>query len=371
MESNPLDLRAKINKAVLDNQGRPSGNAILSEVNGCLHLYHHDEDLFIGERFSRRLHAEQGWFEKLVAHAPTVGTFYEDALRELVREVLPGQLKIGTGFIFDTDRRCHSRQLDILVYNDSQEAPLYRRGQFVVIPPKLAVAQSEVKKTLTLADVRTIIRTSANSYFGDHPADPPGCHRLNIFSYSSRSKTDRIFDVVVETLAKHILSFRSETISGKDVRLGVYSFVLPQFFFFDRDSCIETRLRAQEDGLFFDCIVSEVKASLNDGLNEYLYQMTASHRPRRRFDERDFRTYPLQNIEREITVAPSVYLVKKVPMLDLIERFPTDAQKIRSFRVNGRRPHNVWMPAGRDLSTVESFDDLTKIAGVSWWTEEL
>ena len=123
--SSPLNLQDAVPGEVVHNQRSPSGKAWLLEVDGLLHLYHHEDNLFLSDRFSRRLQAEQGWFEKLTSHAPTVGTFYEDALRAVVAEVLPTNLTAGTGFVFDPQTRNCSKQIDILIYDCTHVAPLF------------------------------------------------------------------------------------------------------------------------------------------------------------------------------------------------------------------------------------------------------
>ena len=362
-----MDLIGEVKQTVAENQRQPTGDGVLVDIDGCLHLLHLDEDLFIGEQLSQRLAAEQGWFEKLITHAPSVGTFYEDALRAIVSDVLPGRFKTATGFIFDTETRRHSRQIDILVYDDCLISPNYRRCEFVVIPPQLSISQSEVKKTLKLADVREIILTSVNSNFGKHPEDPPGCHRLSVFSYSCRSKTQRILEMAAKTLSDHIRNFETETISGHQVRLAMFSFVLPQFFFFDRQSYIETRLRPRTDGAC-DLVIGEYISGMDTGLGEYLYEMTRSHGVSRDLDERDFRTIPLRNVESETVISSSVHLVQKISMLKLIDYFLEEEQAIRDFRINGQRPHTVLIPVGTDISKIRSFVELKAIPRVSWLT---
>lgn len=111
--------------AARENNHTPTGEPLILSVGGVLHCFNYDSDLFLGDRLSQRLRSEQGWFEKLVAHAPSVGTFYEDALRAIVADILPSGLKLGTGFIFDSTTRRYSKQIDILIYDDSTLAPFY------------------------------------------------------------------------------------------------------------------------------------------------------------------------------------------------------------------------------------------------------
>lgn len=358
-----LNLKKPVTETVIGKMRKPSGSGILLEIDDCLHLCHLDQDLFLGRRLTDRLKAERGWFEKLIHHAPSVGTFYEDALRTLISELLPVQLRAGTGFISDVDSRSHSRQLDILIYDYSKAAPLYQKGEFAVISPSISVSQSEVKKSLKIADIRSIIDSTFNSYFGNHPKDPSGCHRIAVFAYESRVKTDRIFEVIVEQITKLVEEFRTETVSGDEVKLAIYNTVLPYFYFLDRDVYFETKL-ATNDGHSFEITVSEFASSGDGSLNEYLYQMTQSFRDGTDW-ERDFRTLPLRNLTREETISPSLFLAKKIPVLEILDHFPDDAQPIKCFRVGGQRPYEAVIGAGTKLSAIGSFEEFKKVV-MTW-----
>lgn len=85
-----LDLVGEIRPEVLEHH-RPKQTHVVS-IDGLADEFF-EHELFLGERLSRRVRAEQNWFEKLVRHAPTVGTFYESLLRDILREVLPAKLR--------------------------------------------------------------------------------------------------------------------------------------------------------------------------------------------------------------------------------------------------------------------------------------
>jgi hypothetical protein len=54
-------------------------------------------------------------------------------------------LKVGEGFVYDTQRQKPSKQLDIIVYNDAAVAPIYRRDKFVVVPSSAPSRSGEVE----------------------------------------------------------------------------------------------------------------------------------------------------------------------------------------------------------------------------------
>jgi hypothetical protein len=362
--SSRLDLRAPVPGEVVDNQRPPSGKAWLLEVDGFLHLYHHEDDLFLSDRFNRRLRAEQGWFEKLTSHGPTVGTFYEDALRAVVAEVLPTSLTAGTGFVFDPQTRNCSKQIDILVYDCTHVAPLYRRGEFAIVTPQMAVSQSEIKKTLMPADLRSIIPAFLRSPLGTRADDFPGLHHITMFAYSSKSSTSSLLNSVVKELSRHVATFCASTNAGDLARFFMYSITLPQIYFFDRDECIETRLVTESDG-WFKLVAETYQTGNESGLGAYLDQVVGRNGTRLAFDERDFITSPLRNAGDQIEIASGLCLAQKLPIMELKQRFQKDEAAIREFRVAGKRPHMAVIPSSRNLSAMESFDDF--LSGKVFW----
>jgi hypothetical protein len=359
-----LDLREAVHSEVLHNQRPPTGQAWLLEVDGLLHLYHHEDDLFLSDRFSRRLRAEQGWFEKLTSHAPTVGTFYEDALRAVVAEVLPANLTAGTGFVFDPHTRSCSKQIDILIYDSTRIAPLYRRGEFAIVTPGMAIFHSEVKKTLRPTGLRSTISTFLGCPLGTRPDDFSGVHRIAIFAYSSRSSTASLLHLVAAQLRSHVEKFHAMTKSGCQASFMMYNITLPQIYLFDRNEYIETRLAAEPDG-WFKLMAEKYHTEGDNGLGVYLSQMVSHSTARIAFDERDFITSPLKNDGDLVEIASGLRLVQRLPMIKLKSLFPRDEAILRGFRVAGKRPHMALIPSSRDLSGVKSFEQL--LSGKVFW----
>lgn len=79
----------------------------------------------------------------LISHAGAVGTYRENLLQTLLRKNLPERYHVATGFI----ENC-PRQLDILIYDRLEYAPLFREGDLVVVPQESVRAVIEVKTTL-------------------------------------------------------------------------------------------------------------------------------------------------------------------------------------------------------------------------------
>lgn len=84
----------------------------------------------------------------LISHSGTVGTYRENLLQTLLRKNIPERYHVATGFI----HQC-PRQLDILIYDRIDYAPLFREGDLVVVPKESVRAVIEVKTTINKAEL--------------------------------------------------------------------------------------------------------------------------------------------------------------------------------------------------------------------------
>ncbi|MBV8795426.1 MAG: hypothetical protein JO136_10890, partial [Hyphomicrobiales bacterium] len=83
-------------------------------------------------------------FGRLVVHRVTSGGYREELLRALLRRTLAERYHVATGFIDGCDL-----QLDIIIYDRIDYAPLFRQGDLVVVPMDSVRAVLEVKTRLT------------------------------------------------------------------------------------------------------------------------------------------------------------------------------------------------------------------------------
>ena len=365
-EKKGKDLRDHVPEPVLENQRPPTGKGLLIEVDGLLHMYHHDEHLALGERCSRRLKAEQGWFETLVKHAPTIGTFYENMLRSLLNETIPSKLKAGTGFIFDPNKNKSSKQIDILVYNSHDFAPLYSSGEFIVVSPEMAVSQSEVKKTLLHRHIRDIIRTTLLSYAKYDAFERCPFQQISVFSYDSKIMTDKIFNMVVSELTIAIKALCGTANDGSNVTFGINGLVLPTFYFFDRSDYIQTKLIKSQGIGAFSVEVTQHTASHENSLNEYLESMAPTLVGSNDFDKKNLRTLPIHNYGRRELIPNNIFAFRNASMLRLADIFRDDKDLICNFRVNGVRPFGVFIPCGIDVKDIRGFKEFINLSGLRW-----
>lgn len=92
---------------------------------------------------SARLAAAQ----QIIKHNPTRGSAAENALRGLLREFLPQRCGVGSGFMLAANGTV-SRQLDVIVFDQLEAAPLYRDGELVILSPDSVYLVIEVKSNL-------------------------------------------------------------------------------------------------------------------------------------------------------------------------------------------------------------------------------
>lgn len=88
-------------------------------------------------------------FGRLVSHRGTAGGYREELLRSLLRRTLAERYHVATGFIDGCDL-----QLDIIIYDRIDYAPVFREGDLVVVPMDSVRAVIEVKTRLTTAALR-------------------------------------------------------------------------------------------------------------------------------------------------------------------------------------------------------------------------
>ncbi len=84
-------------------------------------------------------------------HWLSVGNYKESLLRAVLRNVLPKKWEVSTGFIMSVDRDSNpvkSKQIDIIIWDSANKSPIFRDGEFVIVPPEACGAVIEVKGKL-------------------------------------------------------------------------------------------------------------------------------------------------------------------------------------------------------------------------------
>ncbi len=103
-------------------------------------------------------------------HNPTVGYHCEVLLKEYLRKNLPNRYSIDTGFVKCSplnnglESIIATPQIDILVHDENEYAPIYRTGDYVIAEPEAVQAIIEVKKTLTTESLKCALDNISDSF---------------------------------------------------------------------------------------------------------------------------------------------------------------------------------------------------------------
>lgn len=83
------------------------------------------------------------------SHGPSIGSYHEEALRDVIRNFLPERFSLKTGFVFKNNKEV-SNQIDVLIIDENESRSyLLKEGNFVIVRPECVVASIEIKSELT------------------------------------------------------------------------------------------------------------------------------------------------------------------------------------------------------------------------------
>jgi hypothetical protein len=139
--------------------------------------------------FAHELALQSEHLGNLIGHGPTIGGQREELLRALIERHVPTRFHVATGFVEGSDR-----QVDILIYDQVEFAPLFRAGNLVVVPPEAVRALIEVKSTLNSGDLEDAL-THLEDAVGHRNSGPPIFR--GIFAYKGAT-TQTLIDLMVE-----------------------------------------------------------------------------------------------------------------------------------------------------------------------------
>lgn len=76
------------------------------------------------------------------------GTLGESLIRDFLRRHLPKTFSVDKGFVFGRHGGNHSPEIDILIHDDHQYAPMFKADEFVIVRPEAVRGIIQVKRTL-------------------------------------------------------------------------------------------------------------------------------------------------------------------------------------------------------------------------------
>lgn len=100
------------------------------------------------QTIAEEINSKIGRLNALTNHGPSIGSFHEAVLKEVIMRMLPKRFSIITGIIVDDDNRSSKQQDIIIVDENNPNAYLFKEGEFSVVHYKSVVFTVEVKTTL-------------------------------------------------------------------------------------------------------------------------------------------------------------------------------------------------------------------------------
>ena len=94
-------------------------------------------------------------------HPGEYGSVIENAVRDLLRVLLPGNCELGSGFVIDSGGN-RSLQCDIVIYDSSSSFSVFGHGGQFLFPVESVHAVLQVTKTLTASKVRSACENIAS-----------------------------------------------------------------------------------------------------------------------------------------------------------------------------------------------------------------
>ncbi len=357
------DLDRPLSKAALTNQAAPTGQHVLFESNdGIVHLYPHADQFPVAERFDKRLRAELEWVERFTSHAPSVGTHYERILSDLIAEMLPSNVKIGTGFVYDSLREIASPQIDILCYRDDVVAPLYRRSDFVILQPAAVLFACEVKKNLTATDLSKLIRKTIGCNMGTHRSCPGGVQRMAVFAYSCSVSTATLVRHVSQAIEQFLADFRVRTKGGETAFVGIEQLSVPEVFILGRDEHLSTQMRQEDTQTLRASTSIEVLNSGGvPGISPFLASLLEAINSQSRMMRRDHIASGLFEVISKAQLSISASLVRRISSDELLALFADAKALLKANRAYGAVYGSFNNPS--DHSSLAAF---SKTKGFRW-----
>lgn len=124
----------------------------------------------------------------IIEHGPTVGTYRENLLQNSLRKHLPERYHVATGFIFGM-----RNQIDILIYDRIDYAPIFRDGHLVIVPPEAVRAVIEVKTNLTSDNLESALEVM---HAVAHQDDNKPPFFKGIFAFESSLSSEFIYESI-------------------------------------------------------------------------------------------------------------------------------------------------------------------------------
>lgn len=148
-----------------------------------------DESFYLS--LANELSAKMGRVSSFVRHGPSIGAYHEEALKSIIRHMLPDRFSLRTGFVFHPERG-PSQQGDILIIDEYHpNAYFFREGDFAVVAEEALACVIEVKTRLN----KTSFAKAINGLYSFQQATAKPNHPVTLlFAYESYSFKPTVLD---------------------------------------------------------------------------------------------------------------------------------------------------------------------------------
>lgn len=332
-----------------------SGNAYLAlnEELATVEEYSSSDSNFLLERYHKKLNAEVEWFEKMIKHPLFIGTFYENLIRATICEFAPKNQTVATGFVYDAEKNEHGKQIDILVYDDTDQDVLYRSNEFVVVFPGSVVSVSEIKKTITSSSIKEVIKSTLFNSLGSKDKSIYGIQNLKIFGFYLKGSINSILNSIVNEIDK-ILEL-DEFMHN--------SIVLPQIYFLNEPYLIETHIDYESE-IEFKIRADLYKCNDQSSLAFYLNSITYENKDKRTIYENNYKGNKVRDLaEKTVYTKKNVSLIKQYAFKEIIKHYRLTSQEIKNYIGNDVKPTRIFIPIHKTLDDYTSIDHLISAKG--------
>lgn len=147
-----------------------------------------DESFYLS--LANELSAKLGRVSSFVRHGPSIGAYHEEALKSIIRHMLPDRFSLRTGFVVHPERG-PSQQGDILIIDEYHpNAYFFREGDFAVVAGEALACVIEVKTRLD----KTSFAKAVKGLYSFQQVVPNNRFVPLLFAYESYSFKPTVLD---------------------------------------------------------------------------------------------------------------------------------------------------------------------------------
>jgi len=100
----------------------------------------------IADSYAEEFIAKFNRINKMIKHGPSIGNYHENVVRSFLTDFLVSRYSVKTGFIYDNEKDEVTKQIDILIIDESYPAAYYfKEHDFAIVDKNAVVCAIEIK----------------------------------------------------------------------------------------------------------------------------------------------------------------------------------------------------------------------------------